>query len=179
MFIKLCIIIGNIYLIYIYINIKQFIAQLCFLQLEGHLAWLGTSWTSWTAWAGLVYLFHFCNILGCNILGCLGYLIFFFLDKFCISPNISSRPVYSLVLIWDIMESMSCFIWSFQYISSFTPLLALVAWFTHLSRLACFTSFKRMVHSSVSKPSLGKSYWMVGFWNIFSIFWLNSSSGTG
>ena len=70
---------------------------------------------------------------------------------------------------------MSYFIWSFQYISSFTSLLALVAWFTHLSRLACFTSFKRMVHCSVSKPSLGKSCWMVGFWNILFIFWLNSS----
>ena len=73
------------------------------------------------------------------------------------------------------MESMSCFIWSFQYISSFTSLLALVVWFTHLSGLACFTSFKRMVHSSVSKPSLGNSCWIVGFWNIFFIFWLNSS----
>ena len=89
------------------------------------------------------------------------------------------KTCYSLVLIWDIMKSMSCFIWSFQYISSFTSLLALVAWFTHLSGLACFSSFKSMVHSSVSKPSLGNSCWMVGFWNIFSIFWLNSSSGTG
>ena len=134
---------------------------------------------SWAAWAGLVYLFHSCNILGCNILDCLGYLFFFFLEQILHLTKISSRPVCSLVLIWDIMESMSWLIWSFRYISSFTSLLALVAWFTYLSGLAFFTSFKRMVHNSVSKPSLGKSCWMVRFWNIFFIFWLNSSPGIG
>ena len=122
----------------------------------------------WAAWAGLVYLFHSCNIMGGNILGCLGYLIFFFLEqilhltkhliKTCIQLGLDLGH-YGINVLLHLVFPVH------QFIHLITGTGGMVHPFEWISLLHLFQKY----------GTQSVSCWIVGFWNIFFIFWLNSS----